>query len=117
MLQIVPQMRILLCVEPVDFRRGVDALTSLCRRDLCTDPFSGALFVFRNRGATSIRLLVYDETGFWLCTKRLSRGRFSWWPKTAGSPLEPIAARHLQVLLASGNPLAACFAPEWRKLA
>ena len=81
MLQITPQMRILVAVEAVDFRKGIDSLAELCRAKLNADPFSGCLFVFRSRRATSIKVLVYDGQGFWLATKRLSKGRFRWWPQ------------------------------------
>jgi transposase len=77
MLQITPQMRILVAVEAVDFRKGIDSLAELCRAKLNADPFSGCLFVFRSRRATSIKVLVYDGQGFWLATKRLSKGTLS----------------------------------------
>ena len=64
MLQITPQMRILVAVEAVDGRKGIDSLVQLCREKLDTDPFSGCLFVFRSRSATSIRILTYDGQGF-----------------------------------------------------
>ena len=83
MTQITPQMRILVAVEAVDGRRGIDALVQVCREKLNSDPFSGWLFIFRNRSARAIRILAYDGQGFWLATKRLSKGRFHWWPKGA----------------------------------
>ncbi len=43
MLQITPQMRILAALEPVDFRKGIDALAQLCKQKLEADPFSGCL--------------------------------------------------------------------------
>ena len=49
MIQITPQMRLLLAVEPVDFRKGIDGLAQVCRQRLNTDPITGALFVFANR--------------------------------------------------------------------
>jgi len=67
MIQVTPQMRILVAVQPADFRRGIDGLAQLCRTSLGADPFSGAIFVFRNRRATALRALVYDGQGFWLC--------------------------------------------------
>jgi transposase len=60
MLQITPQMRILVALEAVDGRKGVDGLAQLCREKLASDPFSGCVFIFRSRSAQSIRLLVYD---------------------------------------------------------
>ncbi|HLB88595.1 MAG TPA: IS66 family insertion sequence element accessory protein TnpB, partial [Terriglobales bacterium] len=59
-IQITPQMRILVAVEAVDFRKGIDSLAALCRAKLHADPFSGCVFVFRSRSATAIKVLVYD---------------------------------------------------------
>jgi len=84
MLQIAPQMRILVAIEAVDLRKGIDGLAELCRERLSADPFSGCLFVFRSRRATAIKLLQYDGQGFILAQKRLSKGRFVWWPSGNG---------------------------------
>ncbi|HLB80041.1 MAG TPA: IS66 family insertion sequence element accessory protein TnpB [Dongiaceae bacterium] len=80
MIQLTPHMRILVAVEPADFRKGIDGLAEVCRNRMRRDPFDGAVFVFRNRRATAVKILVYDGQGFWLCQKRLSKGRFRWWP-------------------------------------
>jgi transposase len=48
-LRITPQMRILVAVEAVDGRKGIDSLVQLCREKLDADPFSGCPFVFRSR--------------------------------------------------------------------
>jgi transposase len=69
MIQITPQMRILVAVEAVDFRNGIDGLARVCKQQLRNDPFSGAVFVFRNRRRTALKILVYDGQGFWLCQK------------------------------------------------
>ena len=47
-----------------------------------------------------IRALAYHEGGFWLMTKRLSRGRFQGWPTTSGEPMSPSSAEALRALLA-----------------
>jgi transposase len=80
MIQIAPQVRILVAVDAIDGRKGIGAIAQLCREKLETDPFSGYLFIFRSRRGTSIRVLQFDGQGFWLATKRLSKGRFRWWP-------------------------------------
>jgi transposase len=72
MIQVAPQMRILVAVEPADFRKGIDGLARLCKEGLKQDPFAGAVFVFRNRRATAVKILVYDGQGFWLCHNHLS---------------------------------------------
>lgn len=74
MIQITPQMKILVAIEAVDGRKGIDSLARLCEEKLQADPFSGCLFLFRSRRSTSIRILVYDGQGFWLAQKRLSKG-------------------------------------------
>jgi len=112
MLQITPQMRILVAVEAVDFRKGIDSLAELCRAKLNADPFSGSVFVFRSRGATAIKILVYDGQGFWLATKRLSKGRFRWWPQSQDASTT-LRVHQAQVLLAAGNPEIDA-APVWR---
>jgi transposase len=116
MLQLVPQLRILLAIEPVDFRKGIDSLAALCRDQWQQDPFSGTLFVFRNRSATALKLLVYDGSGFWLCWRRLSQGRLCWWPTAQNAGLHPLAAPQLMVLLYQGHPEQAHFSPLWRPL-
>jgi transposase len=75
-IQLTPQMKILVAVEAVDGRKGIDSLARLCQEKLSADPFSGSVFIFRSRSGTAIRLLVYDGQGFWLAQKRLSKGRF-----------------------------------------
>jgi transposase len=55
------QMRILVAVERVDFRVGIDGLVRLCRERLQADPFAGGLFVFRSRRETAIRIICYDS--------------------------------------------------------
>jgi len=69
MIQITPQMRVVVAVEPADFRKGIDGLARLCKEALKQDPFGGWVFVFRNRKATALKVLVYDGQGFWLCYK------------------------------------------------
>jgi transposase len=116
MIQITPQMRVLVAIEPVDFRRGIDGLAQLCRQKLTEDPFAGAVFVFRNKQRKAIKLLVYDGQGFWLCHKRLSAGRFRFWPSTQGAASATLLAHELTVLMSGGDPSATSAAPQWRKL-
>lgn len=116
MLSIAPQMRILVAVEPADFRKGIDGLTGVCRQVLREDPFSGSVFVFRNQRATAVKILVYDGQGFWLCQKRLSKGRFQWWPQSAACAVRELEARELQVVMWNGDPSRGAMKPLWRGL-
>src|SRR5438034_8948710 len=61
MLALSPSQRILLAVQPVDFRKGIDGLIGLCRRRLNENPLLGTLFVFTNRRRTALKLLIYDS--------------------------------------------------------
>jgi transposase len=115
-IQVTPQMRILLAVEPVDFRKGIDGLARLSRDVLATDPFSGAVLVFRNRRGRGLKILVYDGQGFWLCQKRLSTGHFQWWPSGEPTRVLRLEAHELQLLLWNGDPARAGTAPFWRRL-
>jgi transposase len=116
MIQVAPQMRILVAVEPADFRKGIDGLARLAREELESDPFSGCIFVFRNRRATAVKVLVYDGQGFWLCQKRLSAGRFRFWPTEKDGATRALQAHELQVLLSAGDFEASQAAAPWRRV-
>ncbi len=116
MLQITPQMRVLVAVAPADFRKGIDGLAKECRTALKSDPFSGAVFVFRNRRKTAVKLLVYDGQGFWLCTKRLSVGKFKYWPSSKEESSASLQTYELSVLLSGGDPYLAKGMPMWRRV-
>ena len=116
MIQVTPQMRVLLASEPADFRNGIDGLARLCRDVLAEEPFSGVVFGFRNRRSTAVKFLIYDGRAFWLCHMRLSEGRLGWWPRspeTTGVAHE-LASHELSVLLAGGDPRRARGKPVWR---
>jgi transposase len=112
LLQITPQMRVLVAVEPVDGRKGIDSLARLCREKLQEDPFSGCLFLFLNRSGTTLRALCYDGQGYWLAQKRLSQGRFVSWP-TGAMGAQALEAHQAHLLLAAGDP-GVSGAPVWR---
>ena len=114
MIQVAPQMRILVAIEAVDLRKGIDGLAQLCREKLGADPFSGCLFIFRSRRATAIKVLAFDGQGFWMAQKRLSKGRFVWWP-TGKEATQALQAHQAQLLFAAGNPETEA-APVWRKV-
>ena len=116
MIQVSSHMRILVAVEPVDFRNGIDGLARICKEVLKADPFAGWLFVFRGRRGTSIKALCFDGQGFWLCQKRMSSGKFRHWPGKPSDVAKFLEAHELQVLLAGGDPTATRGAPAWRPI-
>ncbi len=116
MIQLTAHMRILVAVEPADFRKGIDGLARTCREVLGSDPFSGGVFVFCNKSRKAVKILVYDGQGFWLCQKRLSKGRFLWWPQNSSGATKMLEAQQLTVLLSGGNPATAQGVRPWRRL-
>ena len=77
MLTLLPTGRILLAVEPVDGRKGIDGLAGVARASLARDPLGGDLFVFRNRRGDRLKILVWMGDGFALYLRRLERGTFA----------------------------------------
>lgn len=116
MIQITPQMRVLVAIEPADFRKGIDGLSKACRVALKSDPFSGTVFVFRNRRKTAVKILVYDGQGFWLCQKRMSASKFKYWPSSQDEAATRLQTFELSVLLSGGDPRLAKGMPMWRRV-
>ena len=116
MLQLTPQSRIFVATHPVDFRKGIDGLCAVCRQTLGANPLEGAVYVFRNRAGTALKLLLYDGQGYWMMMKRLSQGRFLWWP-TSADARGPLSARERMLLTWHGHPDRAQMAQDWRRVA
>jgi len=116
MIQITPHIRILMAVEPQDFRKGIDGLARVCREVLKSDPFSGYMFVFHNKRRTSVKILIYDGQGFWIMMKRLSEGKFFRWPHLQETQVCSLAAHELQVFLANGDPSLLKGIKIWKRI-
>jgi transposase len=117
-IQVPANANVLVMHEPVSFRNGIEGTAAIARVVLQQEPMDGAFFVFRNRRGHMLRILYYDGSGFWLCTKRLSKGRFlGAWPKGDGTgPSTALLVRELQVLLWGGDPASCDFPELWRKV-
>ncbi|NIM13316.1 MAG: IS66 family insertion sequence element accessory protein TnpB [Candidatus Aminicenantes bacterium] len=83
--------------------QGIDGLSRVCRDILDKDPFSGSMFIFRNKRKTTLKILLYDGQGFWLYVKRLSSGRFNWWPQNEKTPSINLTPAQLHLLIWNGN--------------
>jgi transposase len=94
-----PATRIFLAVEPVDMRKGFDGLYGVVRDRLGHDPLSGHLFLFSNRSRTRLKVLVWDGSGLWVCSKRLEKGCFRWPAPEAESSSIGIRGEQLAMLL------------------
>lgn len=113
MIHLTAQSKIWLATEPQDFRKGIDGLAALCRQTYQLNPQEGAIFVFINRSKTMVRLLAYEQNGYWLMTKRLSKGKFAHWPKSQ-QRLNTLMAKTLRQLL--NNTKEADFRAENEKI-
>ena len=84
MIGIPPGVRILIAMQPVDFRRGADSLAALAKEALQQDPFSGTVLVFRAKRADRIKVIAWDGSGLVMLWKRLDEGAFKWPPVSDG---------------------------------
>lgn len=114
MLTFLPQSRIFVASEALDFRNGIDGTIACCKRRLSMDPMGGATFVFISQNRRQARVLFYDGQGFWLCTKRLSSGKFPYWPKER--PCVQLLAEQVYLLLRGGDYSQAQGLADWRKV-
>ena len=76
MLSIPSTTRVFLATEPTDMRKGFDGLFALVENVIREDPFSGHLFVFRNRKRDRLKVLWWDTDGLAIFYKRLERGNY-----------------------------------------
>jgi transposase len=110
-LTISPAVRIYVATGATDLRRSIDGLSALVREQLQLDPLSGHLFLFRNRRGDRLKILLWDQSGFWVLYKRLEQGTFAWPPDERGAPVE---MRHRDLLLLlSGVDLATTRRRRW----
>lgn len=90
-----------LATEPMDMRAGTD--TALAR---VVQVFGAArphhAYLFANKSATRMKVLVYDGLGIWLAARRLNRGRFVW-TDGATAVTAPLNPQQLAALV-SGLP-------------
>ncbi len=78
MLSFTGSLRVFLCVEACDMRKGFEGLHALVGERLGEDVRGGALFVFTNKRHTRLKVLSFDGTGLWFMTRRLEAGTFAW---------------------------------------
>jgi len=90
--------RVFLVAGPTDMRKSFDGLSGVVRSALGGDPKSGDLFVFCNRLRNRLKVLYVDESGVWVCAKRLARGTVKW-PSSTGECRVEMRSEELALLL------------------
>jgi transposase len=83
-------VKVYLCTEPTDMRRGFDGLSGMAESLMKQDPLSGHLFVFRNRNRDKLKILYWDQDGLAIWYKRLEQGTFQF--PTDGKTQDQVAA-------------------------
>jgi transposase len=98
MIQLLSAVRVFVCTQPTDMRKGFDGLSGLAEHVLRQDPLSGHLFVFRNRARNRLKVLYWDQDGLAIWYKRLERGTFQ-----LPSDLLPADARAVGAEISAGE--------------
>ena len=108
--------RIFLVAGATDMRKSFNGLAGIVRERLQADPMSRHLFFFCNRDRNRMRVLVADESGMWVLSKRLDRGTFAW--PAANGDVTRIEYREEQLaLLLRGFDVEGLRARRWRRRA
>jgi transposase len=100
MLSLPPTVRIYLAAQPTDLRKSFDSLAALVREGLRGEPLSGDIFVFRNKAADRVKLLVWEEDGYAIWYKRLEAGSYRFPSAPGEQPRVEIRAADVVMLLA-----------------
>lgn len=99
-------------ITSIDFRCGISKVVSIVADVLDNkNPMSNTIFIFRNKKNSDIKALYYDGNGYWLLHKRLSRGKFSWWPRTEREQCQ-IPLKDINILFGGNDPRSS-FDPGW----
>jgi len=110
MLTLSPTTRVYLAAGSTDMRKSYNTLAAIVTNELGGDPLCGHLFVFCNRRRDRIKVLYFDNGGYWLCAKRLEHGTFAW-PDAETRSIE--LTREELLLLVAGIDLAATRRRRW----
>jgi len=112
MFGIGPATRIYLATGATDMRKGFEGLYGLARDRLSCQPLSGHVFLFSNAKRNRLKMLFWDGSGLWVCSKRLEKGRFRW-PEAAGGETRVTLSHEELALLVGGIDLTTARPRRW----
>lgn len=78
MLKFHDEYRVYLACGKTDMRKSINGLVAIVEGNFCLNPYERAFFVFCNRQRNRLKILTWEDNGFWLHLKRLERGTFKW---------------------------------------
>jgi transposase len=93
--------RIYLATGATDMRKGFNGLYGIVRDRLQCDPLSGHVFLFSNAQRNRLKVLFWDRSGLWVCSKRLEKGRFHW--PDSGDTVSKIVLSHEEFAMLLGG--------------
>jgi len=115
MLTLGPSIKVYLARGTTDMRKSFDGLAGAVRELLAEDPLSGHLFVFCGRRRHMVKILYWDGSGFWLVSKRLARGTFSWPEASDARPTIALRPDELGALLGGVDLRRTTWRRWWRR--
>ncbi len=89
---------IYLACGATDMRKSINGLCEIVQNTFELDPFVTAYFVFCNRQKNRLKILTWEENGFWLHFKRLEQGRFTW-PEIGSEDTMTLSPEELNLLI------------------
>ena len=99
--------RIFLARQATDMRKGCGSLAAVVENALGQNPYAGDIFVFVGKHKNRVKIVAWDRSGFWLCSKRLEQGTFAV-PKGAAVENEvgtmPLSPAQIQIFFESSRP-------------
>lgn len=113
MLSFAGGLKVFLAVEPCDMRQGFNGLSTRVTERLKENTQAGALFVFTNRRRNRLKILFWDTTGLWVCSKRLEAGTFSWPPTGTSDGVKLMLKPEALALLTDGVDLRGAKMRPW----
>ena len=90
--------KVYLAIDRTDMRKSIDGLAAIVQESFSLDLFSSSLFVFCNKKRDKIKILQWENCGFWLYYRRLEKGRFQW-PTNGSYVTLSVSSRELNWLL------------------
>lgn len=97
MLTLSASTRIFLVAGVTDLRRSFNGLSAIVANELEDDPLSGHLYLFTNRRRNRLKVLYWDGSGLWACSKRLEEGTFAW--PEPGTPAIELTGEEMALLI------------------